>query len=97
MQESEGPRHLNPFVRTRAQRGWVILGVSLILTFTLAGSGVDAPLLSVVLAVALTVGLLLGMWPLFAGVPATAGAAGRRPSFFGRVPPSWEYYETFGK
>ncbi|WP_127126938.1 hypothetical protein [Georgenia sp. SYP-B2076] len=67
----------------------------MLLTFLLAASGVVIPLLAAVLATAMAVGLLLGIAPMLTGAPAGAGPA--RPVFLGRVPASWEYYETFGR
>lgn len=87
---------------TTAQRGWVLLGGSLVVTLALAATGASMPFLSGVLAMIMCFGLVLALISLFGGSHTAALAAARRgmtPAHgaFGRVPASWEYYETFGR
>lgn len=94
-----------------ARRGWVLFAGGLLVTGLLASAGITSTLLAALLAVVMGAGLVMGLSPvLSAGASAAAGAHGSRmrpvPALapvragtLGRrsVPPSWEYYETFGR
>ncbi|GAA4287507.1 hypothetical protein [Georgenia daeguensis] len=94
-----------------ARRGWVLFAGGLLVTGLLASAGITSTLLAALLAVVMGAGLVLGLSPILSAgasaaadtpgrklravpalAPARAGTRGLRP-----VPPSWEYYETFGR
>jgi type IV secretory pathway TrbD component len=104
MNSFDASRRRGWFARlTAAQRGWVLLGGSLAVTLALAASGASMPMLSGILAVLMCFGLVLALISLFGGSHTMALAAVRRGmaapghGASGRVPASWEYYETFGR
>lgn len=75
--------------------GWLLLGTALAVGLTATALGLGTPVVAGVLAVLISLGLVLGLitlteWTGSAG-PRLAGGP------FGPVPPSWEYYETFGR
>jgi hypothetical protein len=80
---------------TLARRGWMLLGASLAATLVVAAAGLGTPIVSGALAVLMCFTLVLGLVTLMVapGTPGGRLAAGA----FGRVPASWEYYETFGR
>jgi hypothetical protein len=89
----------------------VLFAGGLLVTGLLASAGITSTLLAALLAVVMGAGLVLGLSPILsAGASATAGTqrprmravpalAPARAGTLGRraVPPSWEYYETFGR
>ncbi|PFG41176.1 hypothetical protein ATJ97_3724 [Georgenia soli] len=112
MREPSTPRRPGWFAQlSPARKGWLLLGGGLLATAFLASAGVNSSVLAALLAVTMGIGLVLGLAPILsAGTPSTsAGAltptrpvparvgarAGARA--FAKVPPSWEYYETFGR
>jgi hypothetical protein len=112
MRHPRAPRNAGWFTRlSPARKGWVLLGAGLVTTVLLASAGINSTLVAALLAVVMGAGLVLGLSPVLSAgahraasapvgrmravpalAPARAGARG-----FRRVPPSWEYYETFGR
>lgn len=83
--------------------GWVALGAGLLVTLTLGapllGTGFGAGLLAVLVSLTLALGLVTLIERSGSMGPRLAvGGLGtlRGGGAFGRVPASWEYYETFG-
>jgi len=94
-----------------ARKGWMLLGGGLIVTAFLASAGINSSVLAGLLAVMMGIGLVLGLAPIFSTGAHAAPTASLAPApavpargpvrdgalGFRRVPPSWEYYETFGR
>ncbi|MFD1504980.1 hypothetical protein FE374_10790 [Georgenia yuyongxinii] len=84
-----------------ARRGWLLLGLGVVTTMVVGVAGLGTPFVSGALAVLMCFALVLGLVTLMEapGTPGGRGTPGRRlaTGAFGRVPASWEYYETFGR
>lgn len=83
---------------TLARRAWLLLGLGMVATLVIGVAGPGTAFVSGAVAVLMSFALVLGLVTLM-DTPDTPGTPGRRlvTGSFGRVPASWEYYETFGR
>lgn len=88
---------------TLTRRSWLVLGAGLVFTLALGAPLVGSAFVAGAIAVIASFALVLGLVTLIEWSDNPAGPrlahAGFAPSggAFGRVPASWEYFETFGR